>query len=325
MPSTEFPSSEPPLRELPWISSDLNPTVRVSWKGPVAAAALLLLTLATCLAAGTQFAASYANNESASIEEYLRALKLFYQNPAGLLAGVPFALTLLTVLGTHEIGHFLACRHHRIRSTYPLFIPFPSLIGTFGAFILMRSPIRTRSALFDVGASGPLTGFVFAVPALVYGVLHAKFVPALADTAHSQFVFGVPLLLNAVAAVIHPGVDPATLLLHPVGRAAWVGLFATSLNLLPVGQLDGGHILRSLSPVAHRRISLFLPFALLALGYLRHWSGWYIWAVLLVGLRLLRVPQIYDFQPLDAKRRFGTVIAGLVFLLTFMPAPVLNL
>lgn len=333
MSSSEFPSLEPRSRELArsrglrWVLPP-NPgreaAAKVSWKGLALAAGLFLLTLGTCLAAGTQFAQSYAQNEAASIDQYMKAFALIYRNPAGLLAGVPFALTLLTILGMHELGHFFACRHHRIRSTYPLFIPFPSLIGTFGAFILMRSPIRTRRALFDVGASGPLVGFAFAIPALAYGVLHAKMVPAIADPRHAEFVFGVPLLLRIFAALLHPGVSAGSLLLHPVGRAAWVGLFATSLNLLPAGQLDGGHILRSVSPAWHRRISWLLPAALIALGYFGHWGGWYVWAALLMGLRFFRVPQIYDERPLDSGRRCGAILALIIFALSFLPAPVLN-
>ena len=124
---------------------------RPSFKSLILAVALFLVTLCTCLAAGTQFATAYAHNQAVSLDDFLRAFTLFYKNPAALLAGLPFAATLLTILLAHELGHFFACRHHHIHSSYPFFIPFPSLIGTFGAFILMRSPIRTTRALFDVG------------------------------------------------------------------------------------------------------------------------------------------------------------------------------
>ena len=125
--------------------------------------------------------------------------------------------------------------------------------------------------------------------------------------------------------MFHPGVAADTLLLHPVGRAAWVGLFATSLNLLPSGQLDGGHILRSVSARAHRMVSTYLPAALIFLGFFRHWNGWYIWAALLFGLRFLRTAPIYDDTPLDPDRRFSAVLALLIFLLCFMPAPISTL
>jgi membrane-associated protease RseP (regulator of RpoE activity) len=220
----------------------------------------------------------------------------------------------------HELGHYFACRHHHIRSSYPFFIPAPTLIGTFGAFILIRSPIRSKRALFDVGASGPLVGFAVALPALAYGVLHAKVIPTLGSDGNADLIFGVPLILKLVAAVIQPNAHAADLLLHPVGRAAWVGLLATALNLLPVGQLDGGHILRSVSPRAHRVVSLLLPIILVVLG-VYVWRGWLIWAVILLGLRFLRTAPICDPTPLDPNRRMSALIALLVFVLCFMPSP----
>jgi len=301
-----------PLRALP----------RPSVKSLILAGFLFLLTLCTCLVAGTQFATAYAQDNAASLDEFFGAFRLLYKHPSGLVAGLPFALTLLMILLAHELGHYFACRHHHIRSSYPFFIPFPSLIGTFGAFILIRSPIRTARALFDVGASGPLVGFVFAVPALAYGVLHARIVPGLGDPHQAEIIFGAPLLLRFFSGLLHPGASPATLLLHPIGRAAWVGLFATSLNLLPAAQLDGGHILRSISPRLHRFSSFFLPVFLIALAFLKYWEGWYIWGAMLLGLRFLRIAPIYDPSALDASRRFAALLALLVFLLCFMPAPI---
>ena len=294
---------------------------RPSAKSLFLAGVLFFLTLCTCLVAGTQFAIAYSQNQAVSLDEFVRAFTLIYKHPLALAAGFPFAFTLLLILLAHELGHFFACRHHHIRSSYPFFIPFPSLIGTFGAFILIRSPIRTNRALFDVGASGPLVGFIFAVPALIYGVLHARLVPALADPTHAEVVFGTPLLLRLLAAALRPGIAAKALLLPPIGRAAWVGLFATSLNLLPVAQLDGGHILRSLSPRLHRTMSMLLPLFLILFGFLNFWEGWYIWGVLLLGMRFLRIAPIYDPTTLDPARRRGALLALIVFLLCFMPAP----
>ncbi|HMI52938.1 MAG TPA: site-2 protease family protein [Candidatus Saccharimonadales bacterium] len=290
-------------------------------KSLVLAIVLFLLTLGTCLAAGTQFARAFAQDQAASTEEFTRAFTLFYKNPAALVEGLPFALTLLAILLAHELGHYFACRHHHIHSSYPFFIPFPSLIGTFGAFILIRSPIRTTRALFDVGASGPLVGFAFAIPALIYGVLHAKIVPGIAHSESAEFIFGSPLIVRLVSALLHPGVSSSFLLLHPVGRAAWVGLFATSLNLLPTAQLDGGHIVRSLNPNLHRYLTLLVPFALLPLGRF-FWPSWYIWAALLFGIRFLRIAPVHDPVPLDPRRRFAAFLCLIVFLLSFMLAPI---
>ena len=160
------------------------------------------------------------------------------------------------------------------------------------------------------------------MPALIYGVLHSQVIYGLADPTKSDVVFGVPLLLRALAAILHPGIAPENLLLHPIGRAAWVGLFATSLNLLPAGQLDGGHILRSISPRAHYVVSWVLPIALIFLGYLGQSMLWYVWAALLLGIKFLRIIPIYDPQELDPPRRFGAFLTLLVFVLSFMPMPV---
>jgi membrane-associated protease RseP (regulator of RpoE activity) len=292
-------------------------SLQPSRRSLVLATGLFLLTLLTSLVAGAHFAAAYAHNQAASIDALFQTFRLAYFHPSSLLDGLPFAVTLLVILLAHELGHYFACRHHHIYSTYPFFIPAPTPIGTFGAFILIRSPIRSARALFDVGASGPLIGFIFAMPALAYGVLHARVVPA---DPNAEMVFGVPLILHLMAAVLQPNAHAADLLLHPVGRAAWVGLFATGLNLLPVGQLDGGHIVRSLSSRAHYWISLLLPLALLPLGYFL-WRGWLIWAVLLIALRFFRMPPIYDPIPLDPNRRFVAFVALVVFILCFMHSP----
>ncbi len=276
--------------------------------------------MGTTLVAGAHFAATFARNQAASFETLLETFRNLYRHPGSLLAGLPFAITLLVILLVHELGHYFACRHHHIHASYPFFIPAPTLIGTFGAFILIRSPIRSRRAFFDVGASGPLFGFVVALPALAYGVLYAKIIPGLGSDGDADLIFGVPLILKLVAAVIQPNAHAADLLLHPVGRAAWVGLFATALNLLPVAQLDGGHILRSVSPRAHWVISLLLPLLLVVLG-VYVWRGWLIWAMILLGLRFLRTAPIYDPTPLDPNRRLGAIVALLVFALCFMPSP----
>jgi membrane-associated protease RseP (regulator of RpoE activity) len=300
----------------PYITAQPRPSTR----SLALAISLFLLTLVTSLFAGTHFTAAYAHNQAASWDAFLQTFRLLYRNPGALLAGLPFAITLLTILLAHELGHYFACRYHHIHASYPFFIPAPTLIGTFGAFILIRSPIRSPRALFDVGASGPLVGFAVALPAMVYGVLHAKIIPSLASDGNADLIFGVPVVMRLIAAVIQPNAHAADLVLHPVGRAAWVGLFATALNLLPVGQLDGGHILRSVSPRAQGVVSLLLPVALIPLGIFL-WNGWLIWAAILLGLRFFRMAPIYDTTPLDPNRRFLAVVALFVFVLCFMANP----
>lgn len=305
-----------------WRSYSVHTYQRPSVKSLLLACALFLITLCTCLVAGTHFAVAYSQNEAVSWDEFIRALTLTYRNPVALAAGLPFAITLLAILLAHELGHFYACRHHHIHSSYPFFIPFPTLIGTLGAFILIRSPIRTKRALLDVGASGPIVGFVVAIPALIYGIVHAKWIADLSTPAEDKIILGSPLLLRLLAPLFHHGAHAANLLLHPVGRAAWVGLFATSLNLLPAAQLDGGHILRSLSQRAHRISSILLPAILAVIGY-RYWGGWYMWAALLIGIHFLRSLPIYNPEPLGARRLLAAFLSLLIFILCFMPAPFL--
>jgi membrane-associated protease RseP (regulator of RpoE activity) len=282
---------------------------------------LFAVTFLTCLAAGRQFAISFANGHAASVDEFVVSLKLLYKDPTALGPGLPFALALMGILLAHELGHYFACRYHGIRSSYPYFIPAPSLIGTFGAFILMRSPIRSRRALFDVGASGPLVGFVVAIPLLIYGVMHSRVVPDL-SSPKAEFVFGVPLAVRLIERMIFSRIDSSTILLHPVARAAWVGLFATSLNLLPAGQLDGGHILRSLSTRLHKWIGLAVPVVLVALGFVnRSANVWLLWAGILLALRFLRIPPVYDERPLDPVRVVLAAAALVVMISCFMPVP----
>jgi len=322
--STTTAAAPPDWRaDASWHSYAVRVPRRPSTRSLLLACLLFLLTLCTCLVAGTHFAAAYANNEAVSWDEFIHAFTLAYRHPLALAAGLPFALTLLAILLAHELAHFFACRHHHIHSSYPFFIPFPTLIGTLGAFILIRSPIRTTRALFDVGASGPLVGFLVAVPALVYGIVHAKFVPGLATPAHNKIILGAPLVLHLLAPIFHHGANAANLLLHPVGRAAWVGLFATSLNLLPAAQLDGGHILRSVSQRAHRVCSVLLPLLLIFLGF-RFWPGWYIWAAMLIAIRFLRSLPIYKPEGLDSRRLAAAFLSLLIFILSFMPAPFLE-
>ena len=322
--STTTAAAPPDWRaDASWHSYAVRVPRRPSTRSLLLACLLFLLTLCTCLVAGTHFAAAYANNEAVSWDEFIHAFTLAYRHPLALAAGLPFALTLLAILLAHELAHFFACRHHHIHSSYPFFIPFPTLIGTLGAFILIRSPIRTTRALFDVGASGPLVGFLVAVPALVYGIVHAKFVPGLATPADNKIILGAPLALHLLAPIFHHGANASNLLLHPVGRAAWVGLFATSLNLLPAAQLDGGHILRSVSQRAHRVCSVLLPLLLIFLGF-RFWPGWYIWAAMLIAIRFLRSLPIYKPEGLDSRRLAAAFLSLLVFILSFMPAPFLE-
>jgi membrane-associated protease RseP (regulator of RpoE activity) len=281
---------------------------------------LFLLTLVSTLAVGAQYASAYTSGQSPDFDELFSTYAVMLTHPQILLAGIPFAFTLIGILLAHELGHFFACRYYGISASYPYFLPAPTLIGTLGAFIRIRSPIYNRKALFDVGLAGPVVGFLFAVPALAIAVFYSRVVPH--SDAHSLVVFGRPLVQRLLVTLLRPGLAPGDLLLHPVGRAAWVGLFATSLNLLPGGQLDGGHILYSVASKYHKKITLAVALLLVPLG-IYFWIGWIMWAVLLLAIGFRHPPLMNRWEPLGRARFFWAAVAVAIFALCFMPMPVL--
>jgi membrane-associated protease RseP (regulator of RpoE activity) len=192
-------------------------------------------------------------------------------------------------------------------------------MGTFGAFIRVRSPIYSKRVLFDIGVSGPLAGFVFLLPALSIGLAFSKVIPGIAN--QGTLIFGVPGLQRLMAGLIFPGTPVASIYLHPVARAAWVGMFTTALNLLPIGQLDGGHILYAFFPARHRMISRIVAILLLPLAWL--WWVWALWAAAMLWLGRYH-PMIVDPAGMSAGRRQLGWLALVIFLLCFMAAPVRN-
>lgn len=306
----------PPPDARPWPPV---PRRRRLWPAVV----LFLLTVVSTLAMGSEFAVSYAQNrEPFSSDQNLLALMVApLEHPRLLLLGFPFSITLMAFFLAHEMGHFYACKYYGIDASYPYFIPAPTLFGTFGAVIRIRSPITTRRALFDIGIAGPIAGFMIAVPAMAYAVANSKIVPG--AQANAAIVFGNPPLARMFIALLHPGANANWLLLPPVGRAAWVGLFATALNLLPLWQLDGGHIVYSLTSRQHARISIVVALGLLALGYYS-WPGWYLWggALLILSLRFRHPPLLDRWEALDSGRKLFALVALAIFLLCFTPWPV---
>jgi membrane-associated protease RseP (regulator of RpoE activity) len=279
--------------------------------------ALLGLTLLTTTIVGVVLAQSFQNNRPLDFDQYLNVFATLQARPLLLLDGLAFSITLMTILLAHELGHYFACRYYGIDASLPYFLPFPSPIGTLGAFIRIRSPIYTRQALFDVGIAGPLAGFIVLVPALVIGIANSKVVPGIAE--RGDLIFGVPAIQRALEWLLFPGVRSADILLHPVARAAWVGMLATALNLLPIGQLDGGHILYAFTGRWHKLLSRIFVVALLPLGYF-YWRSWFVWAALLFFFAL-RHPVIFDDTKLDKNRTALGLAALAIFLLTFMLAP----
>jgi len=244
-------------------------------------------------------------------------------NPSLLRIGLTFSATALLILLAHELGHYIACRRYGLPSTLPYFLPVPMGFGTFGAFIRIYAPIRSKRELFDVGVAGPIAGFIALIPFLLYGVAHSHPV-SLPDLPQQGgmvlFAPGRSLAIELVARFFHGPLGPDTYLdLHPMALGAWLGLFATALNLLPLGQLDGGHILYSAVGRWQRRLALPLWIALVALGF--RWPGWWLWSVIVLVLGLFHPPVRDEHTPLDAKRRAIALLALLIFILSFMPAP----
>lgn len=266
---------------------------------------LFLITLASVLTVG-------ALNEGASLLTDLSSITL----------GFPFAFSFLAILGAHEFGHYFVARYHKVAVTLPYFLPFPTLWGTLGAFIQLRSPTKTRKELFDVGVAGPLAGLVVAIPILIIGLSLSEVTPLPAEGGYflegnsifywltKFFIFGQSLP--------HNGVDVT---LHPMAWAGWSGLFVTVLNLLPVGQLDGGHVAYVLFGRFANRLGFIMMGGMVLLGIFL-WRGWLFWAFItfmLIGVG--HPPPLNDLVPLGGKRKMLAYLIIVIFLLLFMPAP----
>jgi membrane-associated protease RseP (regulator of RpoE activity) len=288
-------------------------------------ALLLVLTLFTTTLVGAHMQYNFTHNlpfvDLTNLQQYLEIFTIGLRSPLFFLSGLPFSLTLLTILMAHELGHYLACVYYRVDATLPFFLPAPTpFTGTLGAFIRIRSAVYSKRVLFDIGVAGPLAGFVFLVPALGVGLALSKVIPGI--NHQGTVSLGVPALQLFLEKVIFPGVPPGDIYLHPVARAAWVGMFATALNLIPAGQLDGGHIMYAVLGPRHKWITWAFVAALLPMGFL--WWEWWIWAVLLFFLAR-KHPPVYDQTEIgDVRTRLG-ILALCVFVLCFSLAPVVDL
>ncbi len=243
-----------------------------------------------------------------------------------LMQGLSYAVAILTILIAHEMGHYLTCRRYGLNATLPYVIPAPPPInpfGTFGAVIRIRSMFEDRRQLFDVGIAGPLMGFLLIIPTLFIGLYFSRMVPQ-ASPGDTVLYFGEPLAFRWAAALVFPGQDTSALNLHPIGWAAWFGMLATSINLLPIGQLDGGHIVYALfGRRGHRIISITTFGGLVALGiYSWPTPSYLIFAVLVFFLGFKHPRPYMDAGALGRKRVILAIFALLMFILTFMPIPV---
>jgi membrane-associated protease RseP (regulator of RpoE activity) len=286
------------------------------------ASVLFGVTVLTTLAAGFLLELEFS---ALSGEEIMGRIFGLTRNPLGILAGAPYAAAILAFLLSHEMGHYLTCRRYRINASLPYVIPAPPplmFFGTFGAVIRIKSLFKNRNELFDVGIAGPLLGFLVLVPILAIGVsLSTEFTGF--ESVDTGLQFGEPFLFKLMVSLFFHG-DPTFIRLHPVGWAAWFGMLATSLNLLPVGQLDGGHMVYALFGARVHRVVSYATFAaLIGLGFLS-WPilGYQVFALLLLFLRF-RHPVPYDDSPgLGSGRGWLGLLALVIFVLTFMPIPV---
>jgi len=241
-----------------------------------------------------------------------------FRNPGTLLLGLPFSLGIILVLGSHELGHYLVARRLGVDATPPYFLPVPHpLTGTMGAFIRIRSPVPSRSALVRVGIAGPLIGFLVAIPVSVVGLALSRVIEV---GTMPGMRLGSPLVFELFSRLFHGNPGPGKdVLLHPLAFAGWLGFFVTALNLLPVGQLDGGHIAYGALGKGYRLFRWFVLGAMLLLGIF--WLGWPFWAMLVTLLGLRHPPPLDDITPLSRTDWLLVAIALVIMFLTFMPVP----
>jgi len=268
--------------------------------------ALFLLTIVTTLIAGSSFYVSY--------EELIK-------HPGLISTGIPFASSLLSILVAHEMGHFVTSRRYHVDVTLPYFIPAPTLFGTLGAVIKMRSPIRKKTMLIDIGAAGPLAGIVIAIPVAIWGLYGSDIIPV-STGEQSYLFFGDSLLFkflsHLIIGTIPEGYD---IMLSPIAFAGWVGFLVTALNLMPIGQLDGGHIAYALFGRGQRIVSRAFVGVLVVMGIV-YYAGWLVWAVLILIIGVDHPPVSDDDVGLDRKRTVIGWFCFFLFVVTFIPVPV---
>lgn len=282
----------------------------------------ILLFIITCFSTffvGLTWSVSYTYSDELTRDSQFVPTPQVFSDPRVISLSFVYAAVLIVILLGHEMGHYLTCRYYRIEATLPFFIPAPTLIGTLGAFIKIKSPITLKKQLFDIGVSGPLVGFCLSLPALIYGLSLSKIVPSV--PREDTIVFGEPLLLKLISSLMFRNVQAESdLFLHPVGFAGWVGILVTAFNLFPVGQLDGGHVSYALigrrsKPLARLLIGVFLIMGVF------FWIGWVVWAlvILLLGLKHPRV--IDEGERLSLSRQALGIVVVVIFILSFIPAP----
>jgi Zn-dependent protease len=294
-------------------------------------AILLIATIASTVLAGVML---YAGTSPLGarllnrVDDPLEAIWIVVSNPSLWIIGVPYALTLLTILGVHEMGHYVMARRHKADVTLPYFIPMPIGLGTMGALIRLKSPIKNRKQLFDIGVAGPLAGLAVAIPLLIIGLSLSpvEFVgrPIPGTQEGNSILYAALKFLTKGQWLPGGGYD---VIINAIAFPAWFGLIVTMINLLPIGQLDGGHIVYSLFGRVQWQVAVVAEIILLGLGtYIAFTTGqilnvWLLWAILVQVFGLRHPPPLDDLTPLDRKRRLIGWATILLFILIFTPLP----
>ncbi len=279
---------------------------------------LFILTVITTILAGIQLAV--VDPEAIISNGFFG---YFNANPDVLISGIGYSVSILLILGFHEMGHYYHCRKYGINATLPYFIPAPPfifLVGTFGAVIKIKSPINYRKPLVEIGAAGPIASFLLSIPITVIGLKLSRIV--IAEPAGQSLIFGESILFKLLSRLVFGNSLPpeSSIYLHPLAFAGWFGFFATALNLIPIGQLDGGHLVYSLLGRHYNKFSKIAFFLIIPLGIL--WPGWFIWAIMLIIIGL-KHPRVYDEdKPLTAREKLLIGVNIVIFILCFIPKPI---
>lgn len=293
------------------IQGRYNPKPRPWWPNAV----LLVLTLLSLLFVGSLIQAGSDGRELTETTDYFR-----------LWEGLPYALSLILILGAHELGHYFAARYHNVAVTLPYFIPMPfTFFGTLGAFIQLREPMKNRKVLFDVGVAGPLAGLFFTIPVLFLGLATSNVETTPTDEdiiREGNSIFYVAAKYVVFGEFLPDEGDNRDIMMNQLAQAGWTGLFITALNLIPLGQLDGGHVVYTL--FGHRARQLYYPILGFFLFLIVFFNAtvWILWTFLLFLLGRFYARPLEDITPLDNRRRLIGVITLVIFVLLFTPNPI---
>ncbi len=293
---------------IPFLSQNGEHYLEVSRRPPVnyygnyVNIAMLVLTLASTIYVGSSYASSFTVT-GASVWSSIFYGFLFFSAP------------LMLILGIHETGHYIVARRHKVKASLPFFIPFPIFIGTFGAFISLRDPVPNRKAMVEIGIAGPLFGFLTALPLLFLASYLSHFYAPIPN-ASSSLLINYPIIYN----LLHISIPSSSQPVFPMVLAVWVGMFATAMNLIPVGQLDGGHVVRGLLGKRASIIDYIFVAFLFVVGY--YYNGWWLLAIFVVFMGLNHPPALDDYSPIRKRQVAFGLIGLLMFVLTFTVVPI---